>query len=308
MYAIHFTSSLLKYPNFIPRNISCSQPITSGLSSPFSVRLLATVGGVLLLGPLLDIRVLDGEAPDVEVVADGDDDVDDEGAVDAGRGAEHAEDEGDLVHVGAEGARPARGPPEGRLQDGAQRVGDPPRERQREDVPVGKRQLDEVRRDHLPHAVRVDEPREQREGHEVLRADQRLQVQVRHHEHPRAEEGQQAEERPAAAVAAGAARLDHVARALDRVQDQDYGALDHIPLREGQLVDPARQAQVRGHAERPQHRLLPERGPAHVPRQRVHEHEDQDALDGPVDDAEREGLGVVFVPGLYVERLEGCFV
>jgi len=53
------------------------------------------------------IGVLDGQAPDIEVVADGVDDVDDEAAVDADGEAERAEDEGDLVDVIAEGGRPA---------------------------------------------------------------------------------------------------------------------------------------------------------------------------------------------------------
>lgn len=56
-----------------------------------------------------------------------------------------------------------------------------------------------------------------------------------------------------------------------------------------------------------EHGLLPKRGAAHVPSQRIHEHDDQDAFDGAVDDAQRESAGVVFLPGLDVKGLEGCW-
>lgn len=75
-------------------------PIYSLQQSPsvffFLVRLLA-----ILLS--LDIRVLNGQAPNVKVVANGDDDVDDEAAVDADGHTEKAEHEGDLVDAIAEG-------------------------------------------------------------------------------------------------------------------------------------------------------------------------------------------------------------
>lgn len=219
----------------------------------------------------LDVRVLDRKTIDIQVIADGHDDVDHERAVDADGHAEHAEHEGDLVDVRPQSAGPAGSPADVLLQDGAETIDHTVRERQREHVPVGEVELDEMRGDDLADAVGVDEAGEDGEGHDVLGADQRLQVEVAGDEDPGAEEGQQAEEGPAAAVAAGPARLDHVARALDRVEDEHHHALHHVPLREVEVVDPVGQPEGGRHAEGREHGLLPEGGAAHVPRQRVHE-------------------------------------
>lgn len=253
----------------------------------------------------LDVRVLDGQAPNVEVVADGDNDVNDEAAVDANRHAEHAEHEGDLVHAVAE----RRGPPDagdGAVleEDGAERVDDAERERDHEHVPVGEVELDEVGRDHLADAVGVDEAAEEGEGHQVAVQDVGLQREVRHDEAPGDEEGAQADEGVAAAVAAGAAGLDHVARRLERVEDQHDAALDHVPVGEVEVVDKVGEERQLRDAERGEQRLLPEVGAADEAREGVDAHEDEDALDGPVDDAERQRLGVVLVPGLDVKGHE----
>ena len=81
--------------------------------------------------------------------------------------------------------------------------------------------------------------------------------------------------------------------------------MDHVPLGEGQVVEEVGHERELWDAERGQQGLLPEVGTAQVTGERVNANEDQDALDGPVDDAERERLGVVLVPGLDVEGEQG---
>lgn len=259
-----------------------------------------------LLGVLLDVdvRVLDGQAPDVEVVADGDDDVNNEATVDAQRGAEHEEDKGHLVDVITERAGPAEADVLDQVR--AERVDDAERERQTENVPVGEGQLHKVGGDHLADAVGVDEAGEQGKGYEVVVQDVGLQVQIGNDEGPDAEEGDQAEQRVAGALTAGAARAQHVEGRLDGVEDEDDAALDEVPLGEGQLVDERRDAERGGHAQGAQHALLPEVRATHVARQGVDTNQDEDALDGAVDDAESERLGVVLIPGLDVESEESC--
>ena len=166
-------------------------------------------------------------------------------------------------------------------------------------------------RDHLADAVSVDDTCEQNKGNQVAVQNVRLQPQVGYHERPGGEEGEQTDEGVARAVATGAAGADHVAGGLDRVVDQHDGALDHVPLGEGEVVkeagqgqDGAAEGEGLGNTERGEHALLPEGGATEVAGQGVNAHEDQDALNGPVDDAQGERLGVVLIPGLNVESQE----
>jgi len=52
--------------------------------------------------------MLDGQAPDIQVIANGQDDIDDEAAVHANSESQTAEQEGDLVHIVTERGRPAK--------------------------------------------------------------------------------------------------------------------------------------------------------------------------------------------------------
>lgn len=268
------------------------------------LRLLAGHLGAAVALLALDPRVLDGQAPDVEVIANGDNNIHHEAAVDTDSHAEHGKHEGNLVNTIAEGARPAEA--KVALQDGTQRIADAKGERQAEDVRVGEVELDEVSRDHLTDRVGVYDAGEHDKRHEMGVQDGRVEKQVRDDEHPHAEEGEETQQRTAGAVAACAAGLDDVSRRLDGVEDEDEGALDHVPLGKGQLVEGSGDAQLLGDAKGAEHGLLPEGGAAHVAGQGVDADEDEDALDGTVDDAEGEGLCVVLVPGLNVKGEEGC--
>lgn len=161
-------------------------------------------------------------------------------------------------------------------------------------------------RDNLPDRVGVDDAGKERKGDQVTLPDVGLQEQVRQDTGPRAKEGEQADEGVAGAVTLRAAGLDHVAARLDRVVDQDQSALHHPDLREGELVQEAGEEVENRDTEGREHRLLPERGATQVARQDEDNDNGQDALDGPVDDAERQGLGVVLIPGLDVKGHEGC--
>jgi hypothetical protein len=132
-----------------------------------------------------------------------------------------------------------------------------------------------------------------------------VQVEVDGDESPDTEEGEEAEERAAGAVTTRTAGLDDVEGGLESVEDEDEGALNKVPLREGEVVDIVRnEGEGLWYAEGAEHGLLPEVRATHVTGEGIDEDENEDALDGSVNDAEREGLGVVFIPGLNVEGEE----
>ena len=249
------------------------------------------------------VRVLDGQAPDVEVVADGDNDVDDEAAVHANRNAQQEKHVGDLVDTVTQDARPAEA---GVLfEEGAQGVDDAEDERQAKHVEEGEGQLGEVGGDHAADAISIDDTGKEHEGNQVVVKNVGLQEEVRANHGPDAEEGNEAEQGAEGALATGTARADDVERRLDRVQDEDDGALDHVPVGEGHVVYALGEAEVLRDAEETEHALLPEVRTAEIARQGVDGDQEEDALDGAVDDAESQGLGVVLIPGLNVEGEEG---
>ena len=91
---------------------------------------------------LAGVRVLDGQAPDIQIVTDADDDVDDEARVHAEREPQTREHEGDLVDAVAERAGPAD--TEAGLQHRPQGVEHAVDERQDEDVLVREGGFGEV--------------------------------------------------------------------------------------------------------------------------------------------------------------------
>lgn len=248
----------------------------------------------------LDVGMLDGQAPDVEVIAYRNDDINYEAAVHPESGTQHKEHEGNLVHTIAESARPAS--TDMLEEDRTQRVEDAVGERQAEDVPVREAQLDEVRRDHLAHAVSVDDTCKHGKRHQVIAENVGLQVKIRDDHGPHGEEGDETEESTSRSVAAGASCPNHIERRLVGVEDEDNGALDQRPLAKGHLVDQRRNNRVLWNSERAEQALLPNVAAAHIPGNEEDYDDDQDALDRTVDDTKGKGLGVVFVPGLDVER------
>jgi hypothetical protein len=249
--------------------------------------------------------VLDGQAPDVKVIADGDNDIDDEASVHTDSGSEHHEHEGDLVDIATKSAGPAES--EVLLEIWADAVNDTEGERDAEDVGVGKSEVDEMGGDHLAYAVGVDNTGKEREGDEMVVEDSGLEPEVGDDEGPDAEEGDETEHGAAGAVAVGAAGADDIAARLVGVEDEDDAALDEVPLGEGEVVDPVGDAHGGGHADDAEHALLPEVGAAHEAGDGEDDDDGDDAFDGAVDDSEGEGLGVVGLPGLDVEGEESYF-
>lgn len=75
---------------------------------------------------------------------------------------------------------------------------------------VRKIKFHEVRCDHLPDGVGVDETAEEDEGHEVVVEDGGVEEEVERDERPGDEEGEEAEEGAAGFVATRAAGLDYI--------------------------------------------------------------------------------------------------
>lgn len=146
---------------FLSHSLRLSFPHFASIhSSSLLDPLLSVRGGEASGGPLsgllerIDKGVLDGQAPNVEVIADGDNDIDDEASVNTDSGSEHHEHESDLVDIATEGAGPAES--EVLLEIGTDSIDDAKSERNAEDVGVRESQVDEMGGDHLSDTVGVD--------------------------------------------------------------------------------------------------------------------------------------------------------
>lgn len=205
------------------------------------------------------MRVLDRQAPDVEVITDSNNDVDDKGPIHTNRHTKHEEHVRHLVHIVAQRAGPSEPrASELKLQPRAQRVEDTVGQRQHQDVGVGELQLHEVRRNHLPDRVGVDNAAEHGEGDQMVVQDVGLQQQVGDDQGPGDEERHQADERVPAAVTTGPSSLNDVAARLDGVEAEHHKALDHVPVRKGHVVDNIWDVGLSGDANGLQGRVRPD--------------------------------------------------
>jgi len=160
--------------------------------------------------------------------------------------------------------------------------------------------------DHLPDAVGVDDTSKEDEWDEMAMQDVRLQRKIGHHEDPGQEKGNQTNESIAAAVTTGTASLDDILGGFEGVENQDDGALNQVPLGEAEVVKEVGYGDGTGEeslrqAKGRQKRLLPDVAAAHITSQGVDTDKDQYTLNRPIDNAKRQGLGVVLIPSLYVE-------
>lgn len=138
----------------------------------------------------LVVRVLNGQAPNVEVVTDSNNDIHDKASVDTESSAEHQEKIGSLVHTIAKRAGPANAIVV--QQDRANRIGNAKANQHAQNVPVGEAHLGEVCGNHLPDAVSIDEASEQGEGNQVVVEDVWLQIEVGNDQGPDGEKGSKA--------------------------------------------------------------------------------------------------------------------
>jgi hypothetical protein len=249
--------------------------------------------------------VLDSQAPNVQVVADADNHIHHKAAIDTDRQSQAREHERNLVDAVAQSAGPAEA--DASLEDRTQRVDDAEQERQDEDVLVGELGFRQVRGDHLPDGVGVDEADEEDKGHEVGVQDLRVQGQVGDDEGPGAEQGGEAEQGVVWGFAAFAAGFDHVADAPVGIEGDDHVAVQHVEVAEVHGVgDFGEVRRERDPSEGGKHGLLPVAAAAFDGCDGVDDAKGQDALDRTGHESECEGVRVVFIPGLYVEGQECC--
>jgi len=156
---------------------------------------------------LSHIRMLDCQAPDVQIIADTHDHIHHKAPVYAYSETQAREHEADLVSPVAQNTRPQSEPlPE-------QSVGDGEREREDEDVLVGKGGFGQVCRDDLTDRVCVDEADEDDERDQVGVQDLRVKGQVGGDGGPGCEERDQAQESGVGLLAALAAGIEDVENA-----------------------------------------------------------------------------------------------
>jgi len=206
--------------------------------------------------------MLDGQTPDIEVIADGNNDIDDKRAVNTDREAQAQEHKRDVVFptVRAQSARPADTDVLSQLRTGG--VEDGVQKRQDEDVVHRKRGLGQVRGDHLADGVGVDKADVEDKGHEVCVQDCRVEAQIRDDKRPGPEERDEAEQGRKRVLATSASGAEDVQRAGDGVEDEDQAAVEHVPFVPGEVVESVREEGGLGETEGREHRLLPEGGSA----------------------------------------------
>lgn len=144
--------------------------------------------------------MLDSQAPNVEVVTNSDNDVNNKAAIHSNGKTKAEEHEADLINTIAEYAWPAE--PHGLLQERSDTVDDGKEERSGDDVLVREARLREVSGDHLADGIGVYDSDEEDEWDEMLRADRGSEVEVGRDEDPRVHKGEEAQEGFAAALTA----------------------------------------------------------------------------------------------------------
>jgi hypothetical protein len=158
--------------------------------------------------------------------------------------------------------------------------------------------------DHLSNTVSVDQTREESEWNEMAFANLGLEVQISNDHRPDAEKWHEAEKSTAGTVPTSTASADNIERRLNGVENQHDTALNKVPFSEGKIVDEGRDADSGRHTNGMEHALLPEMCTADIPSKDENQDNCKNAFNGPVDNAERQSLGVVSLPGLNVEGQE----
>lgn len=155
--------------------------------------------------------------------------------------------------------------------------------------------------DHLANRVGVDKTNIEDERHKVLAQNDRLKEEVGGNDGPSEEEGGQTVKSNDGVLLAQTTGSHDVHGAQHGVEDQHRAALDHVPVRPGQVVDDIRDDREARQAQRSEHGLVPEAATSNVAGKCVHETEDDDTLNRTRDNTQSQSVGVVFIPGLHVE-------
>lgn len=91
---------------------------------------------------------------------------------------------------------------------------------------------------------------------------------------------------------------------MNSIEDEYHGALNHVPLIKWQFIDVFRDKFIFRDANSSEHRLLPEGATTFNSRECVDGYEDEDTLHRSRYNAQRQGLGVIFIPCLHIESEE----
>lgn len=91
---------------------------------------------------------------------------------------------------------------------------------------------------------------------------------------------------------------------LDGIEYQNKPSIHQIPLGKRQLIYLLRDELMLGNPKRPQNRLLPDVWPVQQGGQCIDDDQGHDPFDRTRDDTKRQGVRVVFFPGLHVEGEE----
>ena len=243
--------------------------------------------------------MLDGQTPNVKVVADSDNDINDKAAVHTDSKTQAGEHEGNLVLSITQSTRPAE--TDVLLQERPQTVNDTEEQRQDQHVRHGEGRLGQMSSDHLADRVGVDKTDIEDERHKVLAQNDRLKEEVGGNDGPGKEEGSQTVKREDGVLLAQTTSSHDVHGAQHSVEDQHRTTLDHVPVRPGQVVDDIRDDSKTRYAQTSEHGLVPEAATTNVAGECVYEAEDDDALNRTRDNTQSQSVGVIFVPGLHVE-------
>lgn len=168
------------------------------------------------------MRILDSQAPDIQVIANRPDDIHHKAPIHAHSETQAQEHKRNLVYTIAQRAWPAHIAQPAQIEPinvGVRQMFAKPwpeavnggkEQGEDEDVGAGEGGFAEVSGDHAADAECVDESNVEDEGHKVLVQDDGLQVEVERDESPGGEEGKETEHGTTAALAARAAGLDDV--------------------------------------------------------------------------------------------------
>ena len=248
--------------------------------------------------------MLDSQAPDVQVVADADNDVNNKASVDTKCQTKAGEHEGNLVDAITQSAGPSE--TDACLENGTQSVDDAEEQRECEHVLVRELRLCQVCGDHLADGVGVHETNQQDEGNEVLVQDLRVKGEVSNDESPGAEERSQAQKRIIGSVATVTARLEDVADALDGVVGKNQATVKYVEVTKVHGVSSLGQRLNVWQSESRKHGLLPVATATFDSGDSVDDAEGQNAFDRARNKSQSEGVSVVLIPGLNVESQKSC--
>lgn len=201
---------------------------------------------------LLNVRVLDGQAPDIVIIADRGDHVmlvlsvlpfatgywtrgnhetyhetsiDTNGSTQGRKHERHLAARPDSKHTGPE------------TKEGTDAVEHRQNQWDHEDIEVRETGFDQMSHDNAAHGVGIDEADVQQEGDQMVLQDMRLQVQIRRDEDPDSNDGQEAIQGLEGILAAFSPGLHDMKDTRAGGEEEDHRAIEQVPLGKVHVVD-----------------------------------------------------------------------